>query len=126
MLLTHWALATNPQGDLTFMLNDTRSRGMDCAGQSNPQSVGLLTYNAKLEQAALMHARNMGQNNLLSHVFAGLGPRERVRQVGYNFLRLSEIFYKGAQPDPLRALEWWLNSPIHCQAIMNPHYTESG
>ncbi|MDX2007243.1 MAG: CAP domain-containing protein [Meiothermus sp.] len=126
-LLAGWALSAGPEGDLTFMLNDLRARGMACAGRSSTETVGLLTYNPRLEQAALRHARDMAERNFIAHTFAGLGPRDRVRQAGYDFLRLSEIIYKGGSTaDPLRPLEWWLNSPAHCQAIMSPHYSEVG
>lgn len=124
--LSSLALAEDLETRLMFMLNDLRSRGMPCPGQAVGQPAPLLDYNPRLEQAALRQARDMGEVGFISHFYAGLGPRDRVAQAGYAFSRLSEIIFKGSRPDPLRALEWWLNSPVHCQAIMNPSYLEVG
>jgi uncharacterized protein YkwD len=85
-----------------------------------------LRYDATLAQTAKGHALNMGRYGFMSHYFRGVGPRVRVARAGYGYLRMSEIIFKGRNSDPARAVRWWLRSPVHCRAIMNPHYTEAG
>jgi uncharacterized protein YkwD len=68
----------------------------------------------------------MGRYGFMSHYFRGVGPRVRVARAGYGYLRMSEIIFRGRSSDPARAVRWWLRSPVHCRAIMNPHYTEAG
>ena len=109
-----------------WLLNDARARGVVCRGGGGGYRLPALRYNATLAQAAKGHALDMGRHGFMSHYFRGLGPRVRVARAGYSYLRMSEIIFKGRNSDPARAVRWWLRSPVHCRAIMNPHYTELG
>jgi len=68
----------------------------------------------------------MGNKGFLSHYYQGVGPRTRVATAGYAYTRMSEIVFKGRTSSPQRAMRWWLRSPVHCRAIMNPYYLEVG
>lgn len=108
------------------LINEARARGLACRGGGGGVRLPPLRYDATLAQAARGHALNMGRYGFMSHYFRGVGPRVRVARAGYGYLRMSEIIFKGRNSDPARAVRWWLRSPAHCRAIMNPHYTEFG
>lgn len=108
------------------LINEARARGVACRGGGGGYILPPLRYDATLAQVAKGHALNMGRYGFMSHYFQGVGPRVRVARAGYGYLRMSEIIFKGRNSDPARAVRWWLRSPPHCRAIMNPHYTEFG
>ncbi|MER3481226.1 MAG: hypothetical protein C4327_12355 [Meiothermus sp.] len=110
------------EGRMLALINEARAQGVRCAGGGLPA----LRYSRALAIAAQHHANNMGQQRFLSHYYQGVGPRARVIRVGYRYLRMSEIIFKGYGNDPRKAVRWWLRSPVHCRAIMNPHYRELG
>ncbi|GIW28561.1 MAG: hypothetical protein KatS3mg070_1924 [Meiothermus sp.] len=117
---------TQLEAQILSLLNDARARGVVCRGGGGGVRLPPLRYNATLALAAKKHALNMGRYGFMSHYFQGVGPRVRVARAGYGYLRMSEIIFKGRNSDPARAVRWWLHSPVHCRAIMNPHYTEAG
>jgi len=114
------------ESQILSLLNDARAKGVVCRGGGGGSSLPPLRYNATLALAARSHALNMGRYGFLSHYFRGVGPRVRVARAGYAYLRMSEIIFKGRNSDPARAVSWWLRSPPHCRAIMNPYYHEVG
>lgn len=114
------------ESQVLSLLNDARARGVACPGGGGGYRLPALRYDATLAQAAKGHALNMGRHGFMSHYFRGVGPRVRVARAGYGYLRMSEIIFKGRNSDPARAVRWWLRSPVHCRAIMNPYYTEFG
>ncbi len=114
------------ESQVLSLLNAARARGVICPGGGGGYRLPPLHSNATLANAARSHAINMGRYGFMSHYFQGVGPRMRVARAGYGYLRMSEIIFKGRNSDPARAVRWWLRSPVHCRAIMNPHYTEFG
>ena len=111
---------------LLSLLNEARARGVACRGGGGGYSLPPLRHQATLAKVAKGHALNMGRHGFVSHYFRGVGPRVRVARAGYGYLRMSEIIFRGRSSDPVRAVRWWLRSPVHCRAIMNPYYTEAG
>jgi uncharacterized protein YkwD len=109
---------------LQTLINQTRASGIRCAGGGGVR-VARLGGNNLLAVAAKGHAANMSRYGFVSHYFRGVGPRTRVPRAGYKFSRMSEIIFKGSG-GASRALRWWLRSPVHCRAIMNPYYREIG
>ncbi len=109
---------------LLSLINQTRVSGLRCAGGGGTR-VTSLRFNARLAVAAQGHAANMNRYGFVSHFFRGVGPRSRVPRAGYKFSRMSEIIFKGSG-GAARALRWWLHSPVHCRAIMNPYYRDIG
>lgn len=114
------------ESQVLSLLNDARARGLACRGGGGGYRLPPLRFDTTLAHAAKSHALNMGHYGFMSHYFRGVGPRVRVARAGYGYLRMSEIIFKGRSSDPARAVRWWLRSPAHCRAIMNPHYTEFG
>ncbi len=109
---------------LQSLINQARASGVRCAGGGGVRLTRLGANNL-LALAARGHASNMSRYGFVSHYFRGVGPRTRVPRVGYKFTRMSEIIFKGSG-GASRALRWWLHSPVHCRAIMNPYYREIG
>ena len=114
------------ESQVLTLINNARARGVYCRGGGGGVVRPPLRYNPTLAVAAKRHAVNMGTRGFMSHYFQGVGPRLRVARTGYQYLRMSEIIFKGGTSSPGRAMRWWLNSPVHCRAIMNPYYTEFG
>jgi uncharacterized protein YkwD len=109
---------------LQTLINQARASGVRCAGGGGLR-VARLGSNNLLALAARGHAANMSRYGFVSHFFRGVGPRSRVPQAGYRFSRMSEIIFKGSG-GASRAMRWWLLSPVHCRAIMNPYYRDIG
>ncbi len=107
-------------------INAARANAVRCADGSGGTRLPALLWESQLAPVALGHARNMDARKIISHTLDGLGPRDRVTRAGYNFLRLSEIIYQGSHANSAEAVRWWLNSPVHCHAIMNPYYKRMG
>lgn len=120
------AQAASLESQVLSLINDARARGVSCRGGGGGYRLPPLTYDATLARVALGHALNMGTKRFLSHYYQGIGPRVRVMRAGYAYTRMSEIIFKGSTPSPAKAVRWWLRSPVHCRAIMNPHYREFG
>lgn len=79
-----------------------------------------------LHEVAFMHSKDMSNNNYFSHYTPdGEGLKER--------LATKEVFYQSAgeniatqYPDGLAAVEGWLNSKGHREAILDESYTHLG
>jgi uncharacterized protein YkwD len=117
------------EGQALALINDARARGGSCPGGGGGRALPALRLDGRLSTAALGHARDMGERRYLSHFEpGGSNPRGRVVRAGYKPVSLSEIIYKHSLNGHLAAspVRWWLASPVHCRAIMNPQYTSIG
>jgi len=108
--------------DLT---NRARARKQKC-GYRTFAPAGPLTASAKLDAAALGHAQDMAARNELTHTgHDGSSVRERVTRAGYAWQGVAENIAEG-QPDAFVVVRDWLESPHHCENLMNPDYTQMG
>ena len=109
------------------LINQARARGTRCAGGGGGVRLGPLVFNSTLRVTARRHASNMNAYGFVAHYWRGVGPRTRVARAGYRYLRMSEIIYMfRTRGGASSAVRWWLRSPVHCRAIMNPYYTQFG
>lgn len=115
---------TNAASQVMALINQARVSGVRCVGGGGVRLSALRSNNI-LAVAARSHAGNMNRFGFVAHYFRGVGPRSRVVQAGYRFSRMSEIIFKGSN-GAARAMRWWLHSPVHCRAIMNPYYRDFG
>ena len=95
------------------------------------QKAGLspLAVNAKLVQAAQIHAADMARLNQLEHTLPGAllpTPEDRLRFVGYSYSSWAEnIAYN--YPDAAAVVAGWMASTKgHRENILNPNFTEIG
>jgi uncharacterized protein YkwD len=123
--------ASNQQA-LLGAINAKRSSGFACpAPVGNRPAVPAVTWNAKLELMSLKHT------NVLVNVNADFGKVDphsgvgdgtvstRAGGVGYSFLAIGENIAAG-QLNVTEAMDDWLASSGHCQAIMDADFTQTG
>ena len=107
------------------LVNDVRARGTHCGdelfGPAPP-----VTLSGTLANVALGHASDMAEKNYFEHVDpAGQSPADRVRATGYSEKLVGEnIAYGPKSVDEV--VQGWLDSPGHCENIMDPRFVEMG
>jgi hypothetical protein len=104
------------QTSLFDLTNETRvERGL------NP-----LTESAKLDEAALLKARDIMENDYFAHTSpSGLSPWYWFQQTGYSFKYAGENLAIGFL-DSEEVNQAWLDSPSHRENLLNEDYTEIG
>lgn len=99
-------------------VNAQRSQNQNCGGVSMP-AVEPLRLHASLNQAAQNHAAEMAANDILSHTGSnGSSVAMRVEAQGYNWRVVAENIAAG-QESVAAVVAGWMDSPGHCQNIMN-------
>lgn len=77
-----------------------------------------LKVNAKLEEAARVHARDMAEHEMLAHEGSdGSTPAQRVERQGYLYLLTGENVAEG-QEDVTEVMDDWMKSPHHRRNIL--------
>ena len=107
------------------LVNDVRARGTHCGdelfGPAPP-----VTLSGTLANVALGHANDMAAKNYFEHVDpAGQSPADRVRAVGYSEKLVGENIAYGPKSVE-EVVQGWLDSPGHCENIMDPRFVEMG
>jgi uncharacterized protein YkwD len=107
------------------LVNDVRARGIHCGdelfGPAPP-----VTLSGTLAEVALGHASDMAEKNYFEHVDpAGHSPADRVRAVGYSEKLVGENIAFGPKSVD-EVVQGWLDSPGHCENIMDPGFAEMG
>jgi uncharacterized protein YkwD len=107
------------------LVNQVRAHGTRCGGQSFGPAPAL-TLSGTLGGVALGHATDMAEHDYFEHQdLAGHSPADRVRAVGYQEKLVGENIAYG--PESVEeAVRGWLDSPGHCQNIMDPRFAEMG
>lgn len=104
-------------------VNAVRARGYNCGGQSFG-SARPVSWNGQLESAAALHSSDMASNNYFSHVsLKGTRAQHRVDAQGYKWSSVGENIAAGDFTVD-GVMQGWLNSPLHCSAIMDPGYVD--
>ena len=107
------------------LINDVRARGIRCGnelfGPAPP-----VTLSSTLGRVAFGHADDMATNNYFEHRdLSGKSPSDRVRATGYQEKLVGEnIAYGPKSVDEV--VQGWLDSPGHCENIMDPRFVEMG
>jgi len=85
-----------------------------------------LRWSEPLAQAAARHADAMARTAWFDHVGVdGSTVRERASQAGYAWRRIGENIAAG-HDSLAQALQGWLGSPSHCEAMLDPRFSEFG
>jgi len=107
------------------LVNDARARGTRCGGHSfGPAPPLALSWT--LAGVAFGHATDMADHGYFEHEdLSGNSPADRVRAVGYREKLVGENIAYG----PItveEVVQAWLDSPDHCENIMDPRFAEMG
>jgi uncharacterized protein YkwD len=107
------------------LVNQARARGARCGahpfGPAPP-----VTLSGTLGGVASGHALDMAEHNYFEHQdLAGHSPADRVRQAGYGERLVGENIAYGLNSVD-EAVQGWLDSPDHCENIMDPRFAEMG
>jgi len=107
------------------LVNEVRARGARCGTRSFGPAPPL-TFSGTLAGVALGHADDMAEHNYFEHEdLAGKSPADRVRAAGYSEKLVGENLAYG--PGTIEeVVQGWLDSPGHCENIMDPRFAEMG
>ncbi|WP_247869797.1 CAP domain-containing protein [Herbaspirillum sp. ST 5-3] len=115
----------NFQQEVLDRLNQARASNRMC-GNTFSKAVGPLSWNGKLFEAAAAHATDMATKNYFSHESQdGRIFSERITATGYNWTAVGENIAAG-QTSVEQVINNWLQSPAHCDNIMNGSFSEVG
>jgi uncharacterized protein YkwD len=107
------------------LINQVRASGTRC-GQRSFAPTSPVTLSTTLATVAFGHAADMAQHDYFEHQdLTGRSPADRVRAVGYEEKLVGEnIAYGPKSIDEV--VQGWLDSPDHCENIMDPRFAEMG
>ena len=107
------------------LVNEARARGTRC-GERSFAPAPAVRLSGTLAGVALGHAADMAQHNYFEHEdLAGHSPADRVRAVGYQEKLVGENIAYGPKTAE-EVVQGWLDSPGHCENIMDPRFAEMG
>jgi hypothetical protein len=128
------------------LINAIRARVADCGGPNRllavavPSGAGAsmsdaspataerpaLRWSPQLAAAASRHAGAMARSRVFDHMGVdGTTVRERVTSTGYRWQSIGENLAAG-HPALEDAMAGWLESRAHCEALLDPRFTEFG
>ncbi len=111
--------------DVLARTNERRALGAVCGGRAMPPAPPVAAH-AALRSGARGHSRDMAQRDFFSHTTPeGAGPGERATRAGFSGSFVGENIAAG-QTDPARVMQAWLDSPGHCENLMDPSYKVLG
>jgi uncharacterized protein YkwD len=107
------------------LVNEVRARGARCGDRSFGPAPPV-KLSGTLAGVAFGHAADMAMHNYFEHEdLAGRSPADRVRAVGYQEKLVGENIAYGPKSAE-EAVQGWLDSPGHCENIMDPRFAEMG
>jgi uncharacterized protein YkwD len=107
------------------LVNEVRARGTSCGDRSFAPAPPVKLSDT-LAEVALGHADDMARHNYFEHEDrGGHSPADRVRAVGYPEKLVGENIAYGPKTAD-EAVQGWLDSPGHCENIMDPRFAEMG
>jgi uncharacterized protein YkwD len=107
------------------LVNEARAHGVRCGGRPFAPAPPL-KLSGTLDGVALGHAADMAQHNYFEHEdLSGASPADRVRAVGYREKLVGENIAYGPQT-VAEVVQGWLDSPDHCENIMDPRFAQMG
>ena len=111
--------------EMLNLINRARASSRNC-GYKIFTPAGRLNWNPTLARAALAHSTDMATNDFVSHKDGeGKDVSDRVEVVQYEWSIVAENISAGRE-NSAEVVSAWLDSPVHCENIMNPTVTEIG
>ena len=107
------------------LVNEVRARGARCGDRSFGPAPPV-RLSETLGGVAFGHADDMAKHNYFEHEdLSGHSPADRVRAVGYQEKLVGENIAYGPK-SPEEVVQGWLDSPGHCENIMDARFAEMG
>jgi uncharacterized protein YkwD len=107
------------------LVNQVRANGARC-GQRSFAPAPPVTLSMTLASVALGHAADMAEHAYFEHEdLIGRSPAQRVREAGYAEKLVGENIAYGPQSID-EVVQGWLDSPGHCENIMDPRFAQMG
>jgi uncharacterized protein YkwD len=107
------------------LVNEVRARGARCGDRSFGPAPPV-RLSETLGGVAFGHADDMAKHNYFEHEdLTGRTPADRVRAVGYQEKLVGENIAYGPKSAE-EVVQGWLDSPGHCENIMDPRFAEMG
>lgn len=111
--------------EILKLTNQARAEPRIC-GEKSFAAAPALAWAPELAGAALVHSRDMAQQNYFRHRAAdGSRVSERVDRKGYAWRQVGENIAAG-QGSAQQAVSAWLSSPPHCANLMKLNHREMG
>jgi uncharacterized protein YkwD len=105
-------------------VNAERAKGASCGTQGIFAPTTPLTWNTKLEQAAIGHNSDMVSKNFFSHTSSnGDTLATRITAAGYTYSTAGENIAAG-QTSVAVVMAGWMQSDGHCANVMRPSYKD--
>lgn len=120
---------TNPPGGfettMLGLINDARAEGRNCGNEFFPAAPPL-DWDDRVEAAALGHSVDMAENQFFDHEGSdGSNTGDRLMNEGYDPGAWGETILAGIE-DEAAVVEAFLDSPGHCEILMDPSYEDVG
>ncbi|HEY2685177.1 MAG TPA: CAP domain-containing protein [Steroidobacteraceae bacterium] len=107
------------------LINAARAHATTC-GDRTFAPAPPVNLSSALDGVAYGHALDMADHNYFEHEdLLGHSPADRVRAVGYKEKLVGENIAYGVE-NADQAVRGWLDSPGHCENIMDPRFAEMG
>jgi uncharacterized protein YkwD len=104
-------------------INAARAAGQRC-GWRNMAPAPALRWDATLQGVAANHSHDMAQRNYFDHRSPeGRTVAERVSASHYKFRVVGENL-AGGDPSIDSAVQGWIDSPHHCENLMDPRFSD--
>lgn len=104
-------------------VNQARAQRQQC-GRKPMAAAPALRWDAALFNAATGHSADMARRNYFDHRSPeGLQVRQRVSGSSYKFRVIGENL-AGGDTSVEEVVQGWLDSPDHCENMMNPEYVD--
>jgi uncharacterized protein YkwD len=109
--------------DALRRINAARAAGQRCGWHRMPPAPPL-HWDASLQAVAAAHSGDMARRNYFDHRSPeGRTVRERVSATHYKAKLVGENL-AGGDRDLRSALQGWIDSPAHCENLMDPRFNE--
>jgi uncharacterized protein YkwD len=104
-------------------VNAARAAGQQCGWRRMPPAPPL-RWNGNLQAAATGHSQDMARRNYFDHRSPeGRTVSERVRARHYPWKWVGENL-AGGDRNIASAVQGWIDSPSHCENMMNPRFVD--
>lgn len=111
--------------EMLNLLNRARASSRNC-GFKIFTPAGRVVWNPTLARAALAHSTEMATKDFVSHKDPdGNVVSDRASILKYQWSTIGENISAGRE-NSAAVVSAWLESPVHCENIMNSTYTEIG